>query len=314
MREDQSYRIKNNIGERKIMKTKSLFISTIAMVVMLIVALSVGTFAWYTAQETVTADNAVVGTATSTEAAIAIGWTAGGTRSSSVSFGAQDALRPMIPTSEPASGASSPYSFQFQEAQLELQGTDRIITDVVPRTPWSQVASGDSTKKDLFVRNLSGTQDVNVYPVVTIPEHEKGDNPATEDIVEDDWDLDLNHLLRVAIWVLEGEEGEEGEINYTYTHLGTWAEGTVSAYAVDMNNDTYLGENENLVTVNDNKITLTPSGSRVADTTFQLIPNQEKQIYIFAWIEGTALTSGLSGLSAGFDVEFKVDNAQPVDP
>ena len=285
------------------MKTKSLFISTIAMVVMLIVALSVGTFAWYTAQETVTADNAVVGTATSTESAIAIGWTAGGTRSSSVSFGAQDDLRPMIPTSKPDSGASLP---SFQEAQLELQGTDRIITNVVPQTPWSQVASGDSTKTDLFVKNLSGTQNVNVYPVVTIPEHEVGDNPDTEEI-ETDWDKDLNHLLRVAIWVSGGESA--------YTHLGTWGSGTTSsAYAVDMDNETYLNENENLVTVNANKITLTPSGSRVTEnTTFQLIPNQEKQIFIFAWIEGTALTSGLSGRSAFFDVTFSVD-AQPVDP
>lgn len=304
MRENQSYRIKNNIGERKIMKTKSLFISTVAMVVMLIVALSVGTFAWYTAQETVTANDAVVGTATSTEAAIAIGWTAGAS-SSSVSFGAKDDLRPMIPTSKPASGASLP---SFQEAQLELQGTDRIITNVVDATPWKQVAaSGDPASTTLFVKNLSGTKDVNVYPVVTIDEHQVGDNPDTEE-EETDSALDLNHLLRVAIWVSGGES--------TYTHLGTWGDGTVSsAYAVDMNNDTYLDHSENLVIVNDNKITpLTASGSRVAEnTTFQLIPNQEKQIYIYAWIEGTALTSGLSGLSAGFDVTFSVDNAQPVD-
>lgn len=279
------------------MKTKSLFISTVAMVVMLIVALSVGTFAWYTAQETVTANDAVVGTATSTESAIAIGWTAGAS-SSSVSFGAKDDLRPMIPTSEPASGASLP---SFQEAQLELQGTDRIIKNVVGATPWEQVAaSGDST--DLFVRNLSDTKDVNVYPVVTIDTHQEGDNPVTPE-VETDWVGDLNHLLRVAIWVSGGES--------TYTHLGTWgAETASSAYAVDMDNDTYLGENENFVKDNANKITLTPSGSRVAaNTTFQLTATQEKQIYIYAWIEGTALTSGLSGLSAGFDVTFSVDNA-----
>jgi len=289
------------------MKTKSLFISTIAMVVMLIVALSVGTFAWYTARETVTANDAVVGTATSKESAIAIGWTAGAS-SSSVSFGAKDDLRPMIPTSAPASGASLP---SFQEAQLELQGTDRIIKNVVSATPWEQVAaSGDpAASTTLFVKNLSETQDVNVYPVVTIPEHQEGDNPETPEITETDWVGDLNHLLRVAIWV-EGGEGESA-----YMHLGTWGDGTVSsAYAVDMDNDNYLNKNENLVTVNANKITLTSSGSRVADTTFQLTATQEKQIYIFAWIEGTALTSGLSGLSAGFDVEFKVDNAQPVDP
>jgi hypothetical protein len=303
MREDQSYRIKNNIGERKIMKTKSLFISTIAMVVMLIVALSVGTFAWYTAQETVTADNAVVGTATSTESAIAIGWTAGAS-SSSVSFGAKNDLRPMIPTSAPTSGASLP---SFQEAHLELQGTDRIIKNVVSATPWSQVAaSGDpAASTTLFVKNLSETQDVNVYPVVTIDPHQEGDNPDTPEITETDWVGDLNHLLRVAIWVSGGES--------TYTHLGTWGSETVSsAYAVDMNNATYLNQNENLVKDNDNKITLTSSGSRVADTTFQLTATQEKQIYIRAWIEGTALTSGLSGLSAGFDVTFSVD-AQPVN-
>ena len=274
------------------------------MVVMLIVALSVGTFAWYTARETVYANDAVVGTATSKESAIAIGWTAGAS-SSSVSFGAKDDLRPMIPTSAPASGASLP---SFQEAQLELQGTDRIIKNVVSATPWEQVAaSGDPASTTLFVGNLSETQDVNVYPIVTIdPHQDPGDNPDTEE-VETDWVGDLNHLLRVAIWVSGGES--------TYTHLGTWGDGTVSsAYAVDMDNDNYLNKNENLVTVNANKITLTSSGSRVADTTFQLTATQEKQIYIFAWIEGTALTSGLSGLSAGFDVEFKVDNAQPVDP
>lgn len=301
MRENQSYRIKNNIGERKIMKTKSLFISTIAMVVMLIVALSVGTFAWYTAQETVTANDAVVGTATSTESAIAIGWAAGAS-SSSVSFGAKNDLRPMIPTSAPTSGASLP---SFQEAQLELQGTDRIIKNVVSATPWSQVAaSGDPASTTLFVRNLSDTKDVNVYPVVTIDEHLEGDNPNTQEI-ETDWVGDLNHLLRVAIWVSGGES--------TYTHLGTWGSETASsAYAVDMDDDTYINNNENLVTVNDNKITLTAGGSRVAEnTTFQLTAGGgEKQIYIRAWIEGTALTSGLSGLSAGFDVTFSVD-AQP---
>lgn len=281
------------------MKTKSLFISTVAMVVMLIVALSVGTWAWYTAQETVTADNAVVGTATSTEAAIAIGWGEGAS-SSSVSFGAKDNLRPMIPTSAPASGASLP---SFQEAQLELQGTDKIIKNVVGATPWKQVAKGDSTKTNLFVRNLSDTKDVNVYPVVTIDEHLEGDNPVTTEI-ETDWVGDLNHLLRVAIWVSGGES--------TYTHLGTWgSETTSSAYAVDMDNATYLGNNENLVKDNANKITpLTPGGSRVAaNTTFQLTAGEEKQIYIWAWIEGTALTSGLSGLSASFDVTFSVDNA-----
>lgn len=293
------------------MKTKSLFISTIAMVVMLIVALSVGTFAWYTAQETVTADDAVVGTATSTESAIAIGWAAGAS-SSSVSFGAKNDLRPMIPTSAPTSGASLP---SFQEAHLELQGTDRIIKNVVSATPWSQVAaSGDpAASTTLFVGNLSDTQDVNVYPVVTIPEHLYGDNPETTEITETDWVGDLNHLLRVAIWV-EGGEGESA-----YMHLGTWGSETFSsAYAVDMNavdmNDDpyYLGNNENLVKVNDNKITLTAGGSRVAEnTTFQLPAGEEKQIYIRAWIEGTALTSGLSGLSASFDVTFSVDNAQP---
>lgn len=300
MREDQSYRIKNNIGERKIMKTKSLFISTVAMVVMLIVALSVGTFAWYTAQETVTANDAVVGTATSTEAAIAIGWAAGAS-SSSVSFGAKDDLRPMIPTSAPASGASLP---SFQEAQLELQGTDRFIKNVIGATPWKQVAaSGNPASTELFVRNLSDTKDVNVYPVVTIDTHQEGDNPDTPE-VETDWVGDLNHLLRVAIWVSGGES--------TYTHLGTWGSETASsAYAVDMDNATYLNQNENLVKDNANKITpLTAGGSRVAaNTTFQLTATQEKQIYIYAWIEGTALTSGLSGLSAGFDVTFSVDNA-----
>ena len=67
---------------------KSLFISTVLMVVLLVVAISTATFAWYSAQSTATAQNAKLTTAATTDANIALS-TVDGTWSNVVQLTAQ---------------------------------------------------------------------------------------------------------------------------------------------------------------------------------------------------------------------------------
>lgn len=69
---------------------KSMFISTVLMVVMLIAALSTATFAWYTSNNTVTTTATVAGAAQSNDANIGIGWYKGAPNNSITFHGLVD--------------------------------------------------------------------------------------------------------------------------------------------------------------------------------------------------------------------------------
>jgi len=276
MREDQSYRIKNNIGERKIMKTKSLFISTVAMVVMLIVALSVGTFAWYTAQSSVNATEATVGAQASSDTALGIGWSTDAS-AASVSLSSQtNKVRPMIPKAAPTDAEP-----EFNEALLKDGGN--VIGSVQVQAPWTTY--NDGTNDKLYVNNLDTGVEVIVTPKVTI---------ASADPDADN----LKDLLRVALYVVNGS---------SYTYLGTWGFGT--AYACDIETEGYVNESPSQITdpENNHNFGLIASGGN--GTTFELkgkgTDGCNAQIAIYAWLEGTELTSENMGYAAAeFAVNF----------
>jgi hypothetical protein len=281
MRENQSYKTKNNIGERKIMKTKSLFISTIAMVVMLIVALSVGTFAWYTAQDQVNATEATVGAQVSSDTALGIGWTTAAT-AASVSLSSQTkVVRPMIPKAAPTDAEP-----EFNEAILKDGGN--VIGTIQGAEPWTPYnGDPDNPIDKLYVNNLDIGVEVTVTPKVTIAS------------ADPDPDADnLKDLLRVALYVVNGS---------SYTHLGTWGSGT--AYACDIETEGYGNGSPTQITdpENNHNFDLIASGS--TGTTFDLkgkgTDGCNAQIAIYAWLEGTDLTSeNMRYAAAEFAVNF----------
>lgn len=79
---------------------KSMFISTVMMVVLLIVALSTATFAWFSANDTVIANQTTMTAATSTDANIQISWD-GIDYGQSISFKTADGLEPIMPMMRP---------------------------------------------------------------------------------------------------------------------------------------------------------------------------------------------------------------------
>lgn len=256
------------------MKTKSLFISTIAMVVMLIVALSVGTFAWYTAQDSVNATDATVGAKASTDTALGIGWSTDAS-TASVSLSSQTKkVRPMIPKAAPTDAEP-----EFNEALLKDGGN--VIGSVQPGEPWTTY--NDGTNDKLYVNNLDIGVEVIVTPKVTIAEADT-DN--------------LNDLLRVALYVVNGS---------SYTYLGTWGAGT--AYACDIATEGYVNESPAQIIdlANNHNFDLIASGGN--GTTFELkgkgTDGCNAQIAIYAWLEGTELTSENMGYAAAeFAVNF----------
>jgi len=80
---------------------KSMFITTLLMVVLLVVALSTATFAWFTANDTVVATQTTMTAATSSAANITINWQ-GKTPGSSIDFDTATGLMPLVPENKPS--------------------------------------------------------------------------------------------------------------------------------------------------------------------------------------------------------------------
>jgi len=102
---------------------KSMFISTVLMVVLLIVALSTATFAWFSANNTVIATQTTMTAATSTDANITIGWTTNPQEmGSSISFDSASALHPTIPKLKPvkAGETGTPIPAQYVSTNKPL--------------------------------------------------------------------------------------------------------------------------------------------------------------------------------------------------
>lgn len=86
---------------------KSMFISTVMMVVLLVVALSTATFAWFSANDTVTATQTTMTAATSTDANIQISWAQASGYGQTISFKTASNLQPSMPKMLPTDRTTS---------------------------------------------------------------------------------------------------------------------------------------------------------------------------------------------------------------
>lgn len=271
------------------MKTKSLFISTIAMVVMLIVALSVGTFAWYTAQNVVEAQNASVGAVETSSAAIGLGWAQETAILPTITLGAGN-VRPMIPKTMPANN-NIPV---FNEALLETDTNGNyIVKSQQGANPWQEhgLAEGQNA---IWIGNLDATLGARITTKVTL-----NDADVTN----------LNELLRVSVFVKESQD--------LTTYIGTWIGGGTAYYADlsatsgDPAEPVYVGKTPALINVEENAFDDSIASGENSATTFDLANSAnstnpaQKQIYIRAWLEGTELdNTNMSLTDAGFTVTF----------
>ncbi|MBR2480059.1 MAG: hypothetical protein IKB56_02000, partial [Clostridia bacterium] len=99
---------------------KSMFITTILMVAVLIVAVSTATFAWYTTTTAVSASQATVKSASSESADIAIDWVSASTSTAIVLEGGP-AIQPMAPTAA-VTADTKKATMSFNTAPVDLEG------------------------------------------------------------------------------------------------------------------------------------------------------------------------------------------------
>jgi len=282
------------------MKTKSLFISTIAMVVLLVVALATGTFAWYTSQQNVSAEQTALSAAISNSTAIGIGWTETA-QAPSVTFKPQatgSGLRPMIPTIDPATYTGTT-ALPFNEAVLKtnLEPTSYIF-DGVPATPWTpQENVAENPANTLYIHNIDTAQDINVTVAVDLT------TPA---------DGYLDSLIRVSIFYNNG--------GGAHAYVGTWSGGG-TAYAGDIDalkatngaDDLttffYPSGATNSLTSSAATITVLQDNGQSANV-IPIIGGGNKQLYVYAWLEGGLLTTeNMEDSAATFTISFTANPA-----
>jgi len=278
------------------MKTKSLFISTIAMVVLLVVALATGTFAWYSAQSQVTANTAKITTAEVTNASINLTWNVNADPAvgdlTSTTFGAKE-IGPMIPTSLLADyvtgGDPSGTPPAFTTATIEnITGTNYFTDNGTTGYPWEET---DETlaENSLYIMNLNPSSDVYVRPKVTFS------TPTPYD--EDNKPVNNFDLLRVAIY--SQELGTS-----TYEYMGTWGPSTLGNGAT---NPVFYGTIVGGAATTSISDFYSPIASGSQGDEFVIGAYEKVQIYIYAWLEGTKLDNARSVLSLeGSPVVFSV--------
>lgn len=280
---------------------KSLFISTILMVVLLIVAISTATFAWYSSQNQAKAENAKLTTASTTAANIGIYFEGDGGAGSAVSkviFGAVTSLKPLVPTTDPEK--TDPADLAFNEGIVTMNlDNQRVFKQVnSSETPWKQIEA-ETENTELYIENLDpdASRKVAIETKINVGEANFEVGAPGLNAVEETRTTILNEAkgaLRVAIYVKEGSADAQ--------YLGTYGKGAAK-YGI-------LEEGELAATFGTE---FTTNDGTFA--TFDAVGGGSRiQVFIFAWLEGPIIEARHALVSVPFSLTFTAGNPEPVSP
>ena len=301
---------------------KRLLITSIVMMLVVAVALSTATYAWFTSNTKVEASNISLTAATSTGAAFGIAWTNEnyGTSLTSVTAPVANSFKPLVPATYTTSGASQTEStVVFATATIRQEGgQEKYNTDVVSWTSsGSDTAAkpyiwNNGTQNSFYIKNLStsnGQEHLYVYADVT----------------------GASDLVRIAIFDTDKLIGILG-YQYTYTSAASaesyssttayykvvngiyipdttvtadnfstkkaslYTRGTTPAVA-----DTYYGT----VTANANVLT-TKANSSLSIDLGRFDASEAREIKVYVWLDGHFLNDDTQGTAANIDLHFDV--------
>lgn len=252
---------------------KSMFITTILMVAVLIVAVSTATFAWYTASNTGSATTAVVTSASASDANIAVGWTADA-ETTSIVFNGSQTVSPMVPNAALATDQDIS-SITFQTANISTEGE---FGTPGTATPWTVdnalIANGEGTEDDV----AAGTYDsffvinhnINAGATVTVKANISGD---------------LSDMLLIAVFV-------NGKLEGILTNMSAYRVGPV------VGGDVYtdLADSTNYLVAAGTGFTF--------DLEAKGNVGNSAEITLAAWLDGESLVSSKAGQNAAFDLSF----------
>lgn len=249
---------------------KKLLLTSIIMMLVIAVALSTATYAWFTSNSTVTASDVTLTAESGAGVALGIGWK-DGTTGTSITANAALTYNPMVPS---ALGVGT-----TTFSQVSWSGATTYVDNGVSKfnTPYSVTpyqyngTVGGNTKDIFYIENLSDTRSISTITLTLANV------------------TDTNSLLRVAVFTSSTVDG-------TYTLqavLGATADldtewGTVSANGV----------------VDD----LTANNAEVQTVTSYVMSNlaAEGKIYfkVVAWLDGVALDDSTASSTGTLGLNF----------
>ena len=254
---------------------KSMFITTILMVAVLIVAVSTATFAWYTATENGSATNAVLTAADSTAANVAIGWTEDAT-GTSIQLNTKEGIAPMVPAT--AVSLDMDYAaLLFKTSTIDSAGN---FGNIAPATPWEVVNTDENKTMDnaFFVVNNNVNNGVSVDLTCELGTDANNDKLVVAVFVN-------GKLKMVASGAASYKVGD-----YTYS------DGALSESA------TKLAKSAKASLLDDSTV-----GLNVTKTTIALekagTTGDSAYIQVKAWFDGELLTQASAKKSASFSFE-----------
>lgn len=321
-----------------------MFISTILMVVVLVVALSTATFAWYTAQSTVMSTDTTLTSATSTSASIALSKTDNGAAAngSKVTLTMNNAttVAPMVPKTAYVVDTTTYDAFKADFFNAPVNNAGVFTSDGIAATPSTitQVAidaEAASSAEGFYVINTNGTTKTGANVAVTI--NETGYSLTTTK--PNDWATNY-----ASYYTRSATGNEENPYNYTAVageNIGTeenpklvapnWAEdtyyvsnakiaadlrvavfsnGTLKGIWAKTSTKAYYGT----ITEGNNGSTSLTGGDIVNSTTTVELgdfnPLEGKYIQIVAWFDGVGLVVDDAGLPAVFSLTFNASAVQ----
>ncbi|MBO7187370.1 MAG: hypothetical protein J6V68_03135 [Clostridia bacterium] len=157
---------------------KKSLLMTIIMTLVLVVAMSTATYAWYTSSSAVSVSKTTVSTATSGSSNLAIGAEAGG-NITSISMTMDKAVEPMIPTTNWTVGTTAYLTALngFNKADIDVSGnfTDSV-SDATAATIKTVTPNGGQAKnqENFYVSNRNQTEATGITASVTIDSNQLG--------------------------------------------------------------------------------------------------------------------------------------------
>ena len=136
---------------------KRLLITSIVMMLVVAVALSTATYAWFTSNASVTANTVHMTAAVSDLESISIAWLGSEQKAGTLTAADGDALQPMVPTALTGTTAAT---VEFTGASIGLNGNfDAVGT---PQTPYTWKSSDETPVTAFYINNDSTTTALDV--------------------------------------------------------------------------------------------------------------------------------------------------------
>ena len=285
---------------------KRLLITSIVMMLVVAVALSTATYAWFTSNASVTASTVSFTAATSDEDSIAIAWagnTNPGTSITAATAGVN--MNPMVPTAPTiGSTTSTAFAASFTTGTLysdagtptfnTVDGGDYSADPVIWETDDNGVTPTGATATSFYIKNMSTANTVtNIVVKATIADATGAEN------------VDASELVRIAVFTKDlgtgGTTAASGDFKLRgilSKTAGYAATGTVSG-----------GNAASTISTNTTATTAATSGfniCKVASNTDQsLAAGAQVDVVVIVWMDGVALNDDTAGKEANITLTFE---------